>query len=53
MSYTIYHQLVIHQSVNTVFDGFTMPNHLEQWWPLKCTGEPQMGALYNFNFADQ
>lgn len=29
------------------------PEHLVNWWPLKCSGVPKVGEEYNFNFTDQ
>ena len=53
MPYHIYHNLIVKSPQQAIFDAFTMPEHLEKWWPLKCTGIPKEGVLYNFNFTDE
>lgn len=50
--YSIYHDFSIDAELNKIFDAITLPDHLINWWPLKCTGEPKPGAEYNFNFTD-
>lgn len=52
MSYTIYHDLVIKSDKFSVFRAISEPEHLENWWPLKCSGIPKVGEEYNFNFTD-
>ncbi|WP_339756771.1 SRPBCC domain-containing protein [uncultured Winogradskyella sp.] len=52
MSYSIYHDLVIKSDKLSVFKAISEPDHLEKWWPLKCSGIPQVGKEYNFNFTD-
>tara|TARA_R110000868_G_scaffold37111_5_gene131410 strand:+ start:37882 stop:38343 length:462 start_codon:yes stop_codon:yes gene_type:complete len=51
-SYAIYHNLVINASIKEVFKRIIEPDHLINWWPLKCTGTPQLGAIYNFYFDE-
>jgi uncharacterized protein YndB with AHSA1/START domain len=53
MANNIYHNLVIDAPPKKVFDGVTMPEHLVNWWPLKCSGKPVLGAEYNLNFTDK
>ncbi len=50
--YCILHDLVINCSLEKVFEGITSPEHLVNWWPLKCTGRPVEGEIYNFNFTE-
>lgn len=52
MSFTIYHDLVIKSDKYSVFKAVSDPNQLENWWPLKCSGVPELGEEYNFNFTD-
>lgn len=52
MSYTIYFDLYINASKQEVFSAVTSPDHLSNWWPLKCTGGPRLGEIYNFNFTN-
>lgn len=52
MNYNIYHDLIIKASKTQVFDAFVFPEHLNNWWTLKSSGEPKLGAEYNLNFTD-
>lgn len=49
--YSIYHDLVIRANPGQVFEAVSKPQHLANWWPLKCSGKPALGELYNFNFG--
>lgn len=49
----IYHDLFIKSSLKKVYEAVTNPEHLVNWWPLKCSGQPIEGEIYNFNFTDQ
>lgn len=51
--FNIYHHLHIEKSPDAVFDALTQPEHLNNWWPLKSTGKPKIGAKYNFHFSDE
>ena len=53
MSFTIYHDLVVKTSRENVFNAFTQPEHLNNWWTLKSSGIPELGAEYNLNFTDK
>ena len=53
MSYSIYHDLVIKSDKFSVYKAISEPEHLINWWPLKCSGIPQIGQEYNFNFTDE
>lgn len=50
--HNIYHDLVIHSTPNKVFEAITQPNHLNNWWPLKSSGIPKLGEVYNLNFTN-
>ena len=52
MSFTIYHSLIINASTKQVFDAISLPKQLNNWWTLKCTGNPILNAEYNLNFTD-
>ena len=52
MSFTIYHSLIINASSDQVFDAVSLPEHLNNWWTLKCTGNPILNAEYYLNFTD-
>lgn len=51
--FNIYHHLHIEKDTGSVFDAITQPQHLNNWWPLKSTGEPKVGNEYNFYFGDE
>lgn len=50
--FTIYHNFQIHGKAEEVFEAIANPEHLINWWPLKCTGKMNVGGSYNFNFTD-
>lgn len=52
MSYHILFDLYINASKETIFNAFTQPEHLDNWWTLKSSGTPQKEAIYNLNFTD-
>ncbi|MCF8371863.1 MAG: SRPBCC domain-containing protein [Bacteroidales bacterium] len=52
-NFGIYHDLTIDASIEKVFAAVTQPKHLVNWWPLKCTGKPEIGAKYNFYFTPE
>ncbi|MFY0629415.1 MAG: SRPBCC domain-containing protein [Flavobacteriaceae bacterium] len=51
--FSIYHDFTINSSVEKVFDAITVPEKLNNWWPLKSSGKPELGAEYNLNFTDE
>ncbi len=51
--HSIYHDLVISASAERVFHAISLPEHLNNWWTLKCTGNPEEGAVYNLYFAPE
>ena len=53
MSHHIFLDLVIKTSRQKVFDAFSQPVHLNNWWTLRSSGKPEMHAEYNLNFTDQ
>ena len=52
-TFDIYHDLVIKASGKEVFDAVSLPQHLNNWWTLKCTGTPELGEEYNFFFTPE
>ncbi|MEP7268743.1 MAG: SRPBCC domain-containing protein [Saprospiraceae bacterium] len=50
---TIYHHFIIKSTPVKVYDAVSNAVHLENWWPLKCSGKPFRGEIYNFNFTDE
>lgn len=49
--FDIYHDLVISASASKVFEAVSQPEHLLNWWPLKCSGTPAPGETINFYFG--
>lgn len=53
MSYSIYHDLEIKGPIEKVFESITQPEHLINWWPLRCSGGPKENETYNFYFTPE
>ena len=53
MENTIYHNLLINSSLDKVYEAISLPKHLINWWPLKCSGIPELNQEYNFNFTEE
>lgn len=53
MGHSIYFNFIIRSDQFSVYKAVSDPEHLEKWWPLKCSGTPQTGQEYNFNFTDE
>lgn len=53
MSHSIYFNFMINTDKFSVYRAVTEPEHLVNWWPLKCSGIPNEGEEYNFNFTDK
>ncbi len=51
--HSIYHDLPIVASPKAIFDAITLPEHLINWWPQRCTGQPEEGSTYNFFFTPE
>ena len=51
--FNIYHDFVINATLKEVFDAVSQPEHLNNWWTLKCTGTPELDAEYNLYFAPE
>lgn len=52
-NFSIYHDLTINSSPKKVFEAVSYPRHLQNWWPLTCTGTPALGEEYNFYFTPE
>lgn len=53
MANIIYHDFKIKASKEAIFNAFTQPEHLNNWWTLKSSGKPELGEEYNLNFTDK
>lgn len=49
----IHHQFKVKASAQKVFDAFCVPEHLNNWWPLRSTGKPEENETYNFFFGEE
>ncbi len=49
----IQHDLTISAPIEKVYDAVSQPDHLKNWWPLKCTGVPKLNEEYNFYFGPE
>ena len=49
----IHHQFIVKGSVQKVFDVFCVPEHLNNWWPLRSSGKPELNEAYNFFFGEK
>ncbi|MEZ6096794.1 MAG: SRPBCC domain-containing protein [Pirellulaceae bacterium] len=49
----IRHQLEIQAPLSHVFDLLTLPDGLNNWWTLECTGTPELGAEYRLYFGPE
>lgn len=52
-SYSIHHDLFISATAKEIFDAVSLPEHLNKWWTLNCSGKPEFEAKYNFYFAPE
>lgn len=52
-AYTIYHNFLIKSSAERVFKAFSEAKHLVNWWPQKCSGEVELGAVYRLFFTEE
>lgn len=49
----IYFDLQINASAAAIFRAVSDPAELIKWWPLKCTGDAQLGGEYNYFFGEK
>lgn len=53
MTHSIYHDLTIKAPINQIYQVITEPEHLINWWPLRCKGVPKEHEEYNFFFSSE
>lgn len=53
MAHNIYFDLYINAPLQKVYEAFTLPIHLDNWWTLKSSGTPIINETYNLNFTDK
>ncbi len=53
MSFDIYHDVSINSSLEKVYDAFSLPAELINWWPLECSGERKLSETYRFYFGPE
>lgn len=49
----ILHQLIIQVKPETVYSAITSPPDINNWWTLRCSGNPKPGALYELYFSEE
>ena len=49
----IFHDFPIKTSPERVFEAFTTPAGLDQWWTKRSAGEPSQGAVYELWFGPE
>jgi len=50
---TIYHDFTIRVSKEKVFETISLPDGLNNWWTLRCSGKPALHEAYNFYFGGE
>ena len=51
--HTIYHDLFIKAPVESIYKAVSEPKHLENWWPKRCSGTPEIGEEYHLFFTKE
>ena len=51
--HSILHDFQINVPKSKVFEAVSLPNKLNNWWTLRCSGKPELGAIYNLHFGDE
>lgn len=49
----ILHDIRITGTSSEIYEAISTAEGLQAWWPLRATGTAEMGAEYNFYFAEQ
>lgn len=52
-THTIFHDFEIQVAPSKVIKAVCEPEHLNNWWTLKCKGEPKIGGEYNLYFTEE
>ena len=47
----IYHDIEIKGAAKQIMEAVTTPEGFNSWWTLKCSGDINVGALFNFYFS--
>jgi len=53
MMYNILHDFQINVSKHRVFEAVSLPNNLNNWWTLRCSGTLELDSVYNLYFSDE
>ncbi len=51
--FSIFHSVFIESSPQSVYNALSQADHLINWWPLRCSGQAQVGNIYNFYFTPE
>lgn len=49
---SILHDFQINVSKEKVFEAVSLPNKLNDWWTLRCSGTPELGSVYHLYFGE-
>lgn len=50
---TIFHDFVIHATIDKVFEAVSTPKGLDNWWTKKSSGKQEIGSVYNLYFSEE
>ncbi len=51
--YTIYHDFIIHTSIDKVFETVSTPYGLDNWWTNRSSGKQEIGSVFNLYFTEE
>lgn len=51
--YSILHDFKIKAPIHKVFEFITQPEHINNWWTLRCQGTPILNSVYSFYFSKE
>lgn len=52
-SHSIFHDLEVNATLENVFQMFSVPEFLNEWWTHHCLGNPEPDAEYTFEFTEE
>jgi len=51
--HTIQHRFTVNTPSKKVFEVFSSPSGLNNWWTLECSGKPVLNEEYRFYFGPE
>lgn len=52
-SFSILHNLEVNATLENVFQMFSVPEFLNEWWTHYCQGTPEPDSEYTFEFSEE